>query len=118
MADLPKVWASFSRGMHELRELEPILLSTQTTPEFRVEGGNDKVVMWTRAMNQRVYVGLVNTSCHQAVRLSIRPVSPIDQARQIQGDGQARIGAEGVEVHLGPAGVGVLAWDRGPSNEH
>ncbi|HEX7008465.1 MAG TPA: hypothetical protein VF184_00690 [Phycisphaeraceae bacterium] len=114
--DTPGVWKSFSTVMHELRELEPVLLSTQPVPEFHIAGGNDKVVMWSRALNDRVCVGLVNTSCHVPSRLSIAPISGVGRAEQVLGDGEVQFGDREAAVELGPAGVVVLEWNV--SNAH
>lgn len=108
--DTPGVWKSLSRILDELREIEPVLLSNERTPTVEVDGGHDKVVMWTRSYQGQVYVGLANASVHVPADLSIRAPLGDGRARRILGDGQFQGSSGRVNVRLGPAGVTVLAF--------
>ena len=64
-SDTPKVWNTLSRVVRELQGLEPVLLSTETPPAVTATGDN-KVLLWKRRHDGRIYVGLINTSLHAA----------------------------------------------------
>jgi hypothetical protein len=108
--DTPKIWQSLTRVLHELRDLEPVLLSRARPPALKVSGGHDKVMMWTREYEGRTYVGLVNASIHTPARLAIHVPTGGRQVQRLYGDGQVGITADRIEVRLGSAGVVVLAF--------
>lgn len=109
-ANTPGVWKSLSRVLHELRDIEPALLSNEQPPVINVSGGHDKVMMWTRLYRGQVYVGLANASIHTPAQLAIQ--SPIEggRVRQLFGDGHVESAGDEVKVRLGSAGVVVLAF--------
>lgn len=108
--DTPGIWNSLTRVIHELRDIESVLLSDQPVPALDVAGGHDKVMMWIRSYHGEVYVGVVNASLHVPAELSIRATTQSGRVRRVQGDGKIVSGGGRVSVELGPAGVAVLAF--------
>jgi len=106
--DTPGVWRSLSRVLHELRELEPVLLAPDAGGAVTMKGGGDDVMMWTRASDGRVYVGVANSNIHSPANVKIEAARG-GASKQVLGDGSVRAAGGGYDVKLGPAGVAVFA---------
>ena len=106
-SDTPKVWNTLSRVVRELQGLEPVLLSTETPPAVTATGDN-KVLLWKRRHDGRIYVGLINTSLHAAQPVTLRMPFKDGSRRVLLGDGRAEFGTKEILIKLPPAGVTVL----------
>ena len=106
--DTPGVWRSLTRVLHELRELEPVLLAPDAGGVVTMKGGGDDVMMWTRANEGRVYVGVANSNIHSPANVKVEATRGGD-LKQILGDGSVRATGRRYDVRLGPAGVVVFA---------
>ena len=106
--DTPGVWRSLTRVLHELRELEPVLLAPDAGGVVTMNGGGGDVMLWTRASEGRVYVGVTNSNIHSPANVRLEATRGGD-LKQILGDGSVRATGRGYDVRLGPAGVVVFA---------
>jgi hypothetical protein len=105
--DTPGIWQSLGRVLRELRSLEPVLLSG-VAPRPELAPSNDKVLAWSRSYAGQTYVGLVNTDINGSAQVGLRTTGGRPY-RKVVGDGSVKVTNSGVEVHLGPAGVAVIA---------
>lgn len=109
--DTPGVWRSLSRVLAELNELEAVLLSAEDVPEVGIDGGHDKIAVWTRKHGRRIYVGLANASVHTPGRLMVAAPSGYRPFRRFSGNGTVETSSEGAVVRLDGAGAVVLVAD-------
>ena len=102
--DTPGVWRSLSRVLHELGDLEPVLLSPEAPGTIAMKGGGDDVMMWTRASGGLVYVGVANSNIHSPANVKVEGAGG-GGVKQILGDGSVQAADNHYDVRLGPAGV-------------
>lgn len=110
--DTPGFWREFTKVLHEIRDLEPVLLA-EDQPAFGTEGGNEKIMVWSRSHNGSNYYGIVNTSLNTPGSLTLLPQGRVATTKQIQGNGRSSVGNGKVELDLPPSAVVVLRMDAG-----
>jgi hypothetical protein len=94
--------------LHELRDLDPVLLAPEAPGAVTMKGGGDDVSMWTRTSEGRVYVGLANENIHSPANVKLEAARG-GGFKQIVGDGSVKAAGNHYDVRLGPAGVVVFA---------
>lgn len=110
--DTPGIWASLSKVVHELGELEPVLLAPAAPGLLQTVRTDDRVMTWTRSHAGKVYVGLVNAEINAPAQVTIRSPDAAGEFAPVSGNGELARGKGGeVSVRLGPAGVLVIAAD-------
>ena len=110
--DTPAIWASLGKVVHELGELEPVLLSPAAPGILQTIRTDDRVMTWTRSHAGKVYVGLVNAEINGPAQVTFRSPDAAGEFAPVIGNGDLARGKGGeVSVRLGPAGVLVIAAD-------
>jgi hypothetical protein len=110
--DTPGIWASLGKVVHELGELEPVLLSPAAPRVLQTVKTDDRVMTWTRSHAGKVYVGLVNAEINAPAQVTFRSPDATGEFTPVSGNGDLARGKGGeVSVRLGPAGVLVIAAD-------
>ena len=110
--DTPAIWASLGKVVHELGELEPVLLSPAAPGILQTIRTDDRVMTWTRSHAGKVYVGLVNAEINGPAQVTFRSPDAAGEFAPVIGNGELARGKAGeVSVRLGPAGVLVIAAD-------
>lgn len=108
--DTPGVWRSLSKVLHEVESLEAPLLSAAPAPALEIEGGHDKVLMWTRFYQDRVYVGVVNSAIQTPATLLLHAPSKIASFDSLSGDGRVELVDGAARIRLSGAGVAVFSF--------
>jgi hypothetical protein len=108
-SDTPAAWAWLTLVLHELRSLEPVLLSSEAPHPVEVTGERDKVLTWTRVHDGRLYVGLVNVDINKPAHVVLDATDRGGAFEKVSGDGNLKPTGRGLDVRLGPAGVAVVA---------
>ena len=108
--DTPGIWASLGKVVHELGELEPVLLSPPAPGTLQTVKTDDRVMTWTRSHEGKVYVGVVNMEINSPAQVTFRSPDATGEFAPVSGNGELARGKGGeVSVRLGPAGVLVIA---------
>lgn len=105
--DTPLYWKGFSEVVQEIGQLTPILLS-EDSPEFRVEGGNEKIMVWSRSYEGNDYYGVVNLSLNHSAQTTLLPSVLRGKAQMVQGSGSITVSNDRIRINLPTAGVVVI----------
>ena len=110
--DTPGIWASLRKVVHELGELEPVLLSPSAPASLQVVETDDRVMTWTRVHDGKLYVGVVNMEINGPAQVTFRSPDGAGEFKAVGGNGNLSRRGGDVSVRLGPAGVLVVAADQ------
>lgn len=110
--DVPEVWASFSKVLHELAELDEVLTRGEPTAAVHIRGGGDKLVFWSRRLGGEIYIGIANSSVYESDSAILETDFDRTGWRQIQGDGEATEKDDGLHLDFPGAGTIVLCITR------